>query len=239
MKKPAVLCHHTEYAGFFVCGDEVMGKFIDLTGRKFGKLTALQRVKNDGKRVMWKCRCECGREVIVRAYHLTSGHSKSCGCIKRKNNGMYGTRISRIWRNMINRCYCKGSTEYHRYGERGIKVCDEWRNDFMDFYNWAMSHGYRDDLSIDRIDVNGNYEPSNCRWVTQKEQANNTRTNHYVTYNWKTHTISEWGEITGISCKVLSNRLTNLGWDAEKALTTPVRPLNRKCTKISNITNEK
>ena len=157
-------------------------KLIDLTGQQFGRLVVIQRAKAINKRTKWLCRCECGNEVVVESYNLKTGHTQSCGCLQReatssanKTHHCTHTRLYRIWNNMKNRCYRKSYHAFHHYGGRGIKVCDEWRDDFQAFYDWAMANGYRDDLSIDRIDSNGNYEPSNCRWATMAEQNKNKR----------------------------------------------------------------
>lgn len=137
-------------------------------------------------------------------------------------HGMKKTRIYKSWERIKRRC--NNPKTYKNYGGRGIKVCDEWSKDFMAFYEWAMANGYRDDLTIDRIDVNGNYEPNNCRWVTMKEQENNRRNNHHITYNGETHTIAEWGDILNIPYKVLLQRITTYKWSIEKAFNIPVRP---------------
>lgn len=160
-----------------------MGKLIDLTGQRFGRLVVVERAGTSRNRqAMWRCRCDCGKKIAVQGYHLRTGHTQSCGCFhrdqtKRANttHGEEGTRLYGIWRGMKSRCYNPNVQKYKDYGGRGIKICEEWLDDFQAFYDWAMSHGYTDALSIDRIDVDGNYEPSNCRWATAKEQRHNRR----------------------------------------------------------------
>lgn len=131
------------------------------------------------------------------------------------------SNLYRVFNAMIERCGKSNAKNYHNYGGRGIKVCDEWIGNYQAFCDWALANGYKKGLQIDRIDNNGNYEPSNCRWVTQKQNCNNTRFNTLLTYNGKTHTMTEWSEITGINLTTLSSRI-NRGWSIEKSLTTPI-----------------
>lgn len=205
-----------------------MSKAVDKTGMRFGRLVVLGR-SNAAYPPVWRCRCDCGNEVMVIGNSLGVRGTKSCGCLKKDNararaaehitHGQTKTRLYRIWFNMKCRCHKETAPDFHRYGGRGITVCDEWRNGFQPFYDWAMANGYRDDLSIDRIDSNGNYCPENCRWEDSKTQNNNTRRNHYVTYNGETLTISQWAERCGISRNTLHSRITKYGWSVERALT--------------------
>ena len=197
----------------------------NLIGQKFGMLTVVSLVGKDKRgNKLWGCVCDCGnvKKHPVRASELKRGTTRSCGCImhetnKRKNatHGMTGTRIHSEYKYMMNRCYCKSSHSWDNYGGRGISVCDEWKGNFLAFYQWAMENGYSDELSLDRIDVNKGYSPENCRWATAKQQSNNKRTNVFVTCNGVTHTISEWADISGIGKSTILGRIKR-GWPTEE-----------------------
>lgn len=137
-------------------------------------------------------------------------------------HGMTGTRIYNIWKDMKKRCYCKSRKDYSRYGGRGITVCKEWQ-EFIPFYNWAMNNGYTDNLTIDRIDVNGNYEPSNCRWVTTKEQANNKRNNHFVAFNGETMTIAQCGKKIGMCENTIRKRIKSEHFTETEVFSKPLQ----------------
>ena len=201
---------------------------VDLTAQRFGRLTVLEFVPTDKYGSFWKCLCDCGNRIIVRGMCLKRGDTLSCGCLRKETtakthsvHGLRRTRLYNIWTLMKNRCYNPNACNYNRYGSRGIKICDEWINDFKAFYDWSISHGYSDNLSIDRIDNNGNYEPSNCRWVDNKTQCRNIRRNVLVEYNGKMITLPEAAEITGIDLGALRSRYRN--GDRGERLFRPVR----------------
>lgn len=205
----------------------------DITGERFGRLTVTGKAYVKNLTTYWHCKCDCGNEVDVCTSNLKNGSTMSCGCLQREKiknrmttHGKTKTRLYRIWARMKNRCYCKNNSAYSDYGGRGIIVCDEWRNDFDAFYDWAISHGYKDNLSIDRIDCNGNYEPDNCRWSTSEVQNNNKRNNDYIEYNNETHTLAEWGKILGIRRATLWARIYNYNWSIDRAFTEPVHKKN-------------
>ena len=193
---------------------------MNLIGQKFNRLLVIgdaeRYISPSGHRMkQWLCRCDCGKEIAVTTNHLRSGHTKSCGCYAKevsiqnglkKKHGLTKTRIHRIWTQMKTRCFNPKDEHYKDYGGRGITICDEWLNNLQAFHDWAIANGYSDELTIDRIDVNGNYEPSNCRWITTKEQNFNKRNTVFVTYKGETKTLAEWSSETGINYQTLFYR---------------------------------
>ena len=201
-------------------------KKLDLTGLKFGRLLVLNRKPLSEKgNVMWLCKCDCGKETVVSSYNLRSGRISSCGCLRNEislmrlqskrplKHGLRKSRLYGVWFSMNNRCDNPKCKAYKDYGGRGIKVCDEWKKSVNNFYCWAMNNGYKEGLTIDRINNDGNYEPDNCRWSTPKEQNVNKR-----------NTI----KLSGVSLKELSDKYNipyyklkyryNLGWNLQQIL---------------------
>lgn len=196
----------------------------DLTGLKIDDLTVIEfshkEKKGKNYKYYWKCRCKCGKEIIRRSDNITDKRGyKSCGCYRykksseffntnnpNKKHGLSKTRIYKIYSKIKERCYYEKYPEFYLYGGRGIKMCSEWKEDFINFYNWAIDNGYNDDLSIDRIDYNGDYEPNNCRWSDKYTQANNKRNNIIITFKGETHTLSQWAKILNLPYSTLANR---------------------------------
>lgn len=205
-------------------------KKINIIGNKYGRLTVLSENGKKGKNILWLCKCDCGNEINAISYNLKNGHTKSCGCLRNevraKKHSIHNeskSRLYRIWRHIKSRCLNPNVHHYKYYGERGIKICDEWKNSFMAFKEWSILNGYNDKLSIDRIDVNGDYEPSNCRWCDAKAQANNRTNNHKIEYRGEIKTLSEWSDILGIKEITLLKRINDYGWSVERAFKTPIR----------------
>lgn len=180
-------------------------KVHDLTGQLFGRLTVIGIDDRGIKRTYWYCLCSCGNYKSVRSDSLLNGAIKSCGCLKKEQDRINltahhshkqsGTRLYKIWQGIKNRCYNKHNISYHCYGGRGIIVCDEWKDNFIAFYKWAINNGYSENLTIDRIDVNGIYCPENCRWATIEEQNNNRTTNINITIGNATKSLKKWCEL--------------------------------------------
>lgn len=206
-----------------------MNKVEDLSGERFGRLLVLERKENDKtNHSQWLCKCDCGKIIITRGCRLIEGTVKSCGCLKREKHPLnikhnkYKTRVYRIWEGMKQRCYNPNFKKRKFYLDKGITVCNEWKNDFMSFYNWAINNGYEDTLSIDRIDNNKGYYPENCRWATITQQNNNKSINKKYEYKNKVYSLKELSNQFKINKDTLNSRLRN-GWNLEKALKTPVR----------------
>ena len=220
--------NHTKSCGCHKRDAVSKRKLHELKGKKFGRLTVVRRSKSIKGHTMWECVCECGKIAIVDGGHLRDGHTQSCGCFhdegRKPVHGMANTRLFRIWLGIRNRCNRPTINRYCDYGGRGITVCDEWNNDFVKFYEWSMANGYRNDLWIERIDNNGNYEPDNCRWATPMEQASNKRNNRYVAINGVTKTVTEWARETGINRETVTQRI-RLGHTGE-SLIRPTRKGN-------------
>lgn len=204
---------------------------MDLTGKKFGRWTVLQFSHSKNKIRYWLCECECGTVRPVRQLSLTSGRSKSCGCYHREEaksigqrslkHGDVGTKLYGVWNGMKTRCQNPNSKYYSDYGGRGVKVCDEWQN-YIGFKQWAISSGYREKLSIERIDVNGDYCPNNCIWIPLSEQNYNKRNTRHINYNGKSYTIKEVAEITGLKPRTIAGRYER-GWTPEQIFSTPLK----------------
>lgn len=211
----------------------------DLSGKVFGRLTVISyngiiTRKSGTHYKSWKCICSCGNECIANERSLLSGKKLSCGCLNkeilksgicRRKHGMSETRIYRIWRGIKDRCDNPNNRNFDRYGGRGISYCSEWKN-FEPFYEWAISNGYNDQLSIDRINNDGNYEPSNCRWTDILTQANNRSDNTIICFNGETHTLSEWSRITGLDVHTISSRL-NRGCSKEEIFNTNYKKVEK------------
>lgn len=199
----------------------------DLVGQRFGKLLVISETteRSSNGSIKWLCKCDCGTEKVIAAKNLVGNKAKSCGCLNRatKNvrHGLSREKAYSIWNAMMSRCYNSNSKSYCNYGQRGIAVCEAWHDPSV-FVEWSKRSGYKEGLTIDRIDVNGNYSPENCRWIPRSEQMSNMSTNHLVEFGGKTQTIAQWSRETGIKPTTIMMRLNKYHWSAEKTLTTKV-----------------
>lgn len=207
-----------------------MGTFVDLTGKKFGRLSVIKR-KGSNLPVKWVCKCECGKTTVVDASHLKDGHTRSCGCLMKEivskthsTHGMSKSPEYSVWNSMKDRCYNANNIEFDSYGGRGVEVCDRWRYSFENFYNDMGNKPRR--KSLDRIDSNGDYSPDNCKWSNYIEQNNNKRNNILVSNNGITLTLGQWAREKGINYGTLKWRYYQ-GLRGEE----PLAPLRRtyKC----------
>jgi len=203
----------------------------DLSGRKFGRLTVIERHGTSSNPVMWKCRCDCGTEKPVAYKHLKYGGTVSCGCYatefrrSAKSHGQsckasnHRTKTYVTWEGIKQRCHNPNYHDYKSYGGRGITVCDEWRNSFETFF---ADMGKRPKgQTLERIDNESGYSEKNCRWATKREQASNRRNTRMITYNGKTQTMTAWAREYGLSRGVLWHRIYNMEWDLKDALERP------------------
>ncbi len=201
-----------------------MGKHIDLTGNRYNKLTVIGvGGKDNYGKFLWECVCDCGNHTFIDSYRLKSGITKSCGCLRQELlhdgsqkviHGLSRHRLHHEWRNIKDRCLNPKSASYKYYGGRGITICDEWGSCFKTFFDGAISHGYSENLTIERIDVNGDYCPSNCAWVPQKEQTRNTR--HNIRYLGLLQT--DWAKRLRVRDSYLATVRKRLNCDLEKAV---------------------
>lgn len=201
---------------------------IDMTGKHYGRYTVLEYAgQNKDHKAVWKCRCDCGVIKNVTGKDLRSGNTKSCGCYnfeKRSENpalwkpvhGLSNHPLMQVWADVKQRCYNEKSKAYKWYGERGVKLCEDWMA-FKNFYDWAIKNGYKSGLTLDRIDPNGDYSPDNCRWVNMKIQQNNRRNNKLLNINGVTKTMSEWADEYGADYILVKSRIS-AGWEPERAL---------------------
>lgn len=207
-------------------------QFKDRTGHTYGRLTVMSYAGSRKGSALWLCLCTCGTERTVLGTELAIGNSTSCGCWTQekhktaaKTHGRSWTAEWRVWVGIKTRCTNSNVKAYHRYGGRGITMCQRWQQSFQAFYA-DMGPKPSPSHSIERINNDGNYEKANCQWATPTKQSRNRRSNHRVTFMGKTLSLVEWAELQGITYGTLKSRLTNLGWSVEQALTTPVRPIN-------------
>ena len=209
----------------------------DMTGRKYGRLRVLSaapdRILPSGKTErMCLCKCDCGAIKTIRAASLKNGNTKSCGCYRSKCSsermraravhGLGGTKIYRVWKCMIDRCQNPNNKSYKNYGLKGVKVCAEWQ-DVAVFAEWAHKNGYKDGLTLERVNNNRGYCPDNCIWADRYVQNNHTSRNHLLTYVGKTQTMAQWSRELGISYSAIKTRINRRGWPVEVALATPVK----------------
>ena len=213
-----------------------MSAFIDRVGMVYGRLLVIAFAgKAQNGKLQWLCRCTCGKEVITTANNLASGKTRSCGCFLAESRSKNGTnshkhgcqpkRLYKIWDGIRQRCLSPTCVLYKHYGGRGIQLCDAWKADFRPFRDWALANGYDEGLTIDRIDNNGNYEPSNCRWVSMSVQENNRNNNRLISYKNQTHTLAEWARILGMNYATLYSRLEKMSFEEAVQMPYKNKPL--------------
>jgi hypothetical protein len=208
-----------------------MGRFVDLTGKRFFRL--LVKKLESRNPPTWLVVCDCGTEKTIKGYNLLAGETKSCGCIGKEKSEIRQKKISEKWPEyncwvaMKSRCFNKNNAQYHNYGGRGITICERWLESFDNFYA-DMGPRPTNKHSLDRIDNNGNYSPENCRWATQKQQARNKRYNVFINIDGESKTIAEWAEINGIRYVTAVSRINTLKWSPKDAVTIPIKKSPKK-----------
>jgi len=224
-------------------------EFKDLTSMKFNHLKVISLIPNKTNKHCdryWLCECDCENKTRkeIAEPHLIKGNIKSCGCltgigITNKNKERAFTHLYPYYKNIKNsydamkkRCYDEKHDSYKNYGGRGITICDEWLDNYMNFYNWAIKNSYQDGLTIERIDYNGNYEPDNCRWATWKEQSYNKSNTIYITLDNETKTIGQWSDETGLSYSLIHQRYFKFNKKTKEELFKPLNKINKKRKEI-------
>ena len=200
----------------------------NLKGQRFEMLEVVDFSHTKNGYEYWVCKCDCGKQKIVLANNLVYEKTKSCGCLQKRRvsqtnrtHGQSQTRLYGIWKGMRNRCYNPNARSYEDYGARGIQICSEW-HDFDVFQDWALSNGYAEDLTIERKDCDGMYEPSNCEWISSSAQKKNTRRIHYIEHDGKVMSLADWSKHLGGGPNLVTNRLQR-GWSEKDAVTIPVK----------------
>lgn len=185
----------------------------DIIGERFGRLLVIEVDASVKNKTFYMCLCDCGNVKSVYRDHLKTGATSSCGCFRSEKfssmltkHGMSNTKIYKIWAGMIERCSYKRHKSYKYYGGRGISVCEEWLNSFENFYNWSIENGYREGLTIDRVDNDGNYCPENCKWVTMEDQSKNKSNTVFIEIDGVKKTLSEWSDFLNIKLSTLRDR---------------------------------
>lgn len=203
-------------------------KALNLTGMRFGRLVVTGEAPSRGYERMLECQCDCGNKTVISRNSIRSANGRSCGCLRRDRtsaanttHGLSGSRLEKIFKNMKNRCTNPKDKHYKDYGGRGITICKKWMSNRKLFFIWALANGYRDGLSIDRIKNNKGYSPKNCRWVTQKVQANNKRGNRVIKYRGLRLTVSQWAARSNIHVTTLRSRIS-AGWGFPRAIAAPL-----------------
>ena len=202
-----------------------MSKLIDLTGKRFGMLEVIRKAPRTQNATRWECKCDCGNVSFVTSSDLRNGRTKSCGCLrgivskqKAKTHGMSKSKLYCCWTDIKQRCYNENSPAFKQYGGRGIKMCDEWKKSFERFSDWATNNGYSEGLTIERVDVNGNYCPENCKWASPYEQSINRRSNIIISYNGESRCLSEWCKKYRTDYCLVYNRMHKNKWSFERAM---------------------